>query len=308
VRGRGQTATPGRGYAISGRGLILLSPDDLTVGDRVWVEVDLPDGRRAGGHAVVAQIAGDGGKVACFEDLSTEVRALLDGPAALVPAPPQAAPAPPGDAFVGRGVLHAMLRGLALRDRMTARHSAAVARYARELAVATGAPPAQWRLVHTAGLLHDLGKFILPDAILQAERCLTPEDWELVKRHPVASAEIVAQVPGYDGVGRAILHHHERIDGDGYPDGLRGNEIPWISRVISVADTYDAMTARDSYSPRRSVQGAVAELQRVAGTQLDALLVERFIELLKTRGVAFRHADDADFEAELAVEHSFSAG
>jgi putative nucleotidyltransferase with HDIG domain len=224
--------------------------------------------------------------------------------------PPDAAPAPapPGDAFAGRGVLNAMLRGLALRDRMTARHSAAVARYARELAAATGASAGQQRLVHTAGLLHDIGKFILPDAILQAERCLTPQEWELVKQHPVASAEIVAQVPGYDGVARAILHHHERIDGEGYPDGLRGNEIPWISRLISVADTYDAMTARDSYSPRRSVQGAVAELHRVAGTQLDAQFVERFVELLRTRGVAFHHADDADFEAELAVEHSFSAG
>ena len=78
--------------------------------------------------------------------------------------------------------------------------------------------------------------------------------------------------------------------------------------MISVADTYDAMTGRDSYSPRRSVEGAVAELQRVAGTQLDARLVESFVELLRSQGVAFHHADDADFEAELAAEHSFSAG
>jgi HD-GYP domain-containing protein (c-di-GMP phosphodiesterase class II) len=78
--------------------------------------------------------------------------------------------------------------------------------------------------------------------------------------------------------------------------------------VISVADTYDAMTVRDSYSPRRSVEGAVAELRRVAGTQLDSRLVASFVELVKTSGVAFHHADDADFEAELAAEHSFSAG
>ncbi len=247
-------------------------------------------------------------KVARVEDLSTKVRALLDGQRALVAPPADPVPALPADASAGRGVLNAVLRGLALRDRMTARHSAAVARYARELAVANGASAAQQRLVHTSGLLHDIGKFILPVSILQAERGLTAQDWELVKRHPAASAEIVAQVPGYDIVARAILHHHERLDGTGYPDGLRGNEIPWISRVISVADTYDAMTARDSYSPRRSVAGAVAELERVAGTQLDALFVERFVELLETRGVAFHHADDADFEAELAVEHSFSAG
>jgi putative nucleotidyltransferase with HDIG domain len=301
ARERGRTATPGRGYAISGRGLILLSPDDLTVGDRVWVEVDLPDGRRAGGHAVVAQIAGDGGKVACFDDLSNEVRALLDGPGVRV-VPPPTDPSP------GRGVLSTMLRGLAIRDRATALHSAAVARYARELAVATGASAAQQRLAHTAGLLHDIGKFILPDSILRADRGLTRQDWELVKRHPAASADIVAQVPGYDAVARAIRHHHERIDGAGYPDGLRGTEIPWISRLISVVDTYDAMTARDTYSPRRSVEGAVTELERVAGTQLDARFVASFVELLGSRGVIFGDADDVDFEAELAVEHSFSAG
>jgi putative nucleotidyltransferase with HDIG domain len=242
------------------------------------------------------------------DDLSAEIRALLDGPRARVAPPAHAVTAPSADACAGRGVLNAVLRGLALRDRMTARHSAAVARYARELAVATGASAVQQRLVHTSGLLHDIGKFILPDSILQAERGLTAKDWELVKDHPAASAEIVAQVPGYDVVARAILHHHERIDGGGYPDGLRGDEIPWLSRVISVADTYDAMTARDSYSPCRSVPAAVAELERVAGTQLDAPLVECFVDLLRTRGVAFHHADDADFEAELAVEHSFSAG
>lgn len=242
------------------------------------------------------------------DDVSAEIRALLDVPRARVVPPAHPVTAPSADARAGRGVLNEVLRGLALRDRMTARHSAAVARYARELAVAAGASAAQQRLVHTSGLLHDIGKFTLPDSILQAERGLTAQDWELVKRHPAASAEIVAQVPGYDVVARAILHHHERIDGSGYPDGLRGDEIPWLSRAISVADTYDAMTARDSYSPRRSVPSAVAELQRVAGTQLDPLLVECFVDLLGTRGVAFHHADDADFEAELAVEHSFSAG
>jgi putative nucleotidyltransferase with HDIG domain len=211
------------------------------------------------------------------------------------------------DEVRARRLLNALLRSLSLRDRATARHSAAVARYASELAVATGASPAQQRLVHTAGLLHDIGKFILPDSILQTKRGLSAKEWELVKRHPAASADIVSPLPGYGQVARAILHHHERIDGSGYPDNLRGNEIPWISRVISVADAYDAMTGRDSYSRLRSVDDAVTELQRVAGTQLDARLVEGFIDVVGTRGVGFRHADDSDFEAELAVEHSFAA-
>jgi len=212
------------------------------------------------------------------------------------------------DAVRARRLLNALLRSLYLRDRMTARHSAAVARYAHELAVATGASVAQQRLVHTAGLLHDIGKFILPDSILQTKRGLSAKEWELVKRHPAASADIVSHLPGYEQVAQAILHHHERIDGFGYPARLPGNEIPWISRVISVADAYDAMTGRDSYSRLRSVDDALAELQRVAGTQLDARLVETFVERLGTTSVSFSHADDADFEAELALEHSFAAG
>jgi putative nucleotidyltransferase with HDIG domain len=207
-----------------------------------------------------------------------------------------------------RRLLNALLRSLSLRDRMTALHSAAVARYARELAMVTGASAAQQRVVHTAALLHDIGKFILPDSILQSKRPLSMQEWELVKRHPAVSAEIVAHLPGYQQVARAIRHHHERVDGSGYPDGLRGNEIPWISRVISVADAYDAMTGRDSYSRLRSADDALAELQRVAGTQLDARLVEDFVVVVETRSMAFSHADDADFDFELAVEHSFAAG
>jgi putative nucleotidyltransferase with HDIG domain len=185
---------------------------------------------------------------------------------------------------------------------MTARHSAAVARYSRALAGAAGASIAQQHVVHTAGLFHDIGKFTVPDSILQTARGLSEKDWEVVRRHPAAGAKIVGQVPGYEPIARAILHHHERIDGAGYPDGLSGNDIPWISRVISVADTYDVMTARDSYNRPRPVAEAVAELRRVAGSQLDARLVSDFVELLESHGVAFRHADDAEFEAELAFE------
>jgi putative nucleotidyltransferase with HDIG domain len=186
----------------------------------------------------------------------------------------------------GRGLLDAALCSLAQRDRTMAGHSAAVAGYARELAMATGASVDQQQAVHTAGLLHDIGKVILSDSILQAKRGLSEQDWELVKRHPAAGAEIVGQVPGYELIARAILHHHERIDGTGYPYGLSGNDIPWISRVISVVDTYDVMTARDSYNRPRPVGEAVAELQRVAGSQLDAGLVGTFVELTLERRLA----------------------
>jgi HD-GYP domain-containing protein (c-di-GMP phosphodiesterase class II) len=157
-------------------------------------------------------------------------------------------------------------------------------------------------IIHTAGLFHDIGKFIFPDSILIADRRLTDEDWEIVKRHPAQGAKVVRQVDGYGPVADIILCHHERIDGKGYPRGIAGDEIPRLARMISIADTYDTMTARESYRKPVPPGEAIAELKRVAGAQLDAELVSVFVELLESRGVAFQHADDADFEAELAFE------
>jgi HD-GYP domain-containing protein (c-di-GMP phosphodiesterase class II) len=103
-------------------------------------------------------------------------------------------------------------------------------------------------------------------------------------------------------VSDIILAHHERIDGTGYPRKLKGDEIPLLSRIISVADTYDVMTARDSYRKPVSSMEAIQELRRVSGTQLDGQVVEVFIELLSGKDVRFRHGEDADFDAELALE------
>ena len=118
-------------------------------------------------------------------------------------------------------LLGALLRTLDLRDRMTARHSAAVARYSREIAAAAGLSEAEQELVHTAGLLHDIGKFVLPDRILKGDVELTEADWEEIKKHPYEGARIVSQIDGYQPVGEIVLAHHERIDGLGYPRGLQ---------------------------------------------------------------------------------------
>ena len=99
-----------------------------------------------------------------------------------------------------------------------------------------------------------------------------------------------------------ILAHHERIDGNGYPRGLAGDDIPELARIISVADTYDVMTARDSYRTPMSSYDAIVELRRVAGKQLDPRFVEVFIELLEGEDVSFRHGEEADFERELSLE------
>jgi putative nucleotidyltransferase with HDIG domain len=200
------------------------------------------------------------------------------------------------------GMLSAMLRTLDLRDQMTARHSAAVARYSRAIAQRAGFSRQEEELVHIAALLHDIGKFILPDRILKANVPLTDEDWMLIRRHPQQGARVVSSLDGYGPVAEIILAHHERIDGKGYPRGLVGDDIPELARIISVADTYDVMTARDSYRSPVSAHDAMQELRRVAGKQLDARFVEIFIELLEGKDVSFQHGEAADFEKELALE------
>jgi putative nucleotidyltransferase with HDIG domain len=199
-------------------------------------------------------------------------------------------------------LLSALLRTLDLRDRMTARHSAAVARYAREIAQASGLSEEDQEIAHTAGLLHDIGKFVLPDRILKSNARLSESDWEQIRRHPYEGARIVSQVDGYRAIGDIILAHHERPDGLGYPRGLEGDDIPEISRIIAVADVYDVLTARDTYRDPCSSFEAIAEMRRVSGSQLDARLVELFVDLLSHKDFAYRHGEDADFEAELALD------
>ncbi len=199
-------------------------------------------------------------------------------------------------------LLSALLRTLDLRDRMTARHSAAVARYSREIAAAAGLSEEEQELAHTAGLLHDIGKFILPDRILKGNVELTEADWVEIRKHPYEGARIVSQIDGYQPVGDIILAHHERLDGLGYPQSLRGDEIPMLSKVIAVADTYDVLTARDSYRQPVSTHEAINELRRSAGTQLDPNLVEILAELLVDKDLPYRHGEDADFETELALD------
>jgi putative nucleotidyltransferase with HDIG domain len=200
------------------------------------------------------------------------------------------------------GLLGTVLQTLSLRDKMTARHSAAVARYSREIARELGLSDRDQDVVHTAALLHDIGKFIFPDSILFAASKLSKEEFDIVKRHPEQGARLVARIDGYGPVAEIILAHHERIDGHGYPNGLLGEQIPLAARIISVADTYDVMTSRDSYRRPVSSREAIEELRRVSDKQLDAHVVETFVGLLEKRSVTFRHADDADFERELNLE------
>ncbi len=203
-------------------------------------------------------------------------------------------------------MLAALLRSLDIRDRMMARHSAAVARYARDIAEAAGLSYDEQSDAHTAGLLHDIGKFALPDRILKTNTRLTEEDWAVIRRHPEEGARMVAQVSGYHDIAEIILTHHERLDGTGYPNKLPPEQIPVLARIVTVADVYDVLTARTTYRKPSSSSEALTELRRVAGAQLDGHFVEVLADLLSHKDYAYRHGEDVDFETELALDRRIS--
>jgi putative nucleotidyltransferase with HDIG domain len=200
------------------------------------------------------------------------------------------------------GVLAGLLRALDTRDQRAARHAAAVARFASDMADAVGMSEQQQELAHTAGLLHDIGHFALSDRVAERGRTLTDEDWMAIQRHPELGAEMLRDLGMYGPVAEIVLAHHERIDGRGYPSGLPGEEIPEIAKIIAVAEVYDTLTAADTYRTRMSSFEALRELRRVAGSQLDAGYVEVLAGLLSGEGVEYRHADAANFDSELDME------
>jgi putative nucleotidyltransferase with HDIG domain len=204
------------------------------------------------------------------------------------------------------GVLAGLMRTLDLRDQRAARHAAAVARFARDMAKRIGMSEQEQELAHTAGLLHDIGRFALSDRVAERGRTLTEEDWMAIQRHPELGADMLKDLGMYGPVAEIILAHHERIDGRGYPKGLSAEEIPEIAKLISVAEIYDTLTASDTYRTRMSSFEALRELRRVAGSQLDERYVEVLAELLSGEGTDYRHADAADFDTELDMERRIS--
>jgi len=200
------------------------------------------------------------------------------------------------------GVLSSLVRSLDRRDGRTARHSAAVAAFARDIALACDMSKRDAELAHTAGLLHDIGRFALPDRVMERHGTLTQDDWDAIHQHPELGADLLRDLGVYGPVAQIVRAHHERIDGRGYPDRLKGDEIPEIARIVAVAEVYDTLTAEDTYRDRMTSFQAMNELRRVAGRQLDTRFVEALATLLSGRGLEYRHADTADFDTELAIE------
>ncbi|HLY47645.1 MAG TPA: diguanylate cyclase [Solirubrobacteraceae bacterium] len=169
-----------------------------------------------------------------------------------------------------------LAEALDMRDPSTARHSYTVGRYARATAVALGLAPDRVDRIHAAGVLHDLGKVGIADAILHKPGPLSDAEWVEMKRHPAIGAQILSHAGMHD-IAAWVGAHHERIDGQGYPDGLRGTQISLESRILAVADAYEAMVSERCYRAALTEEEARAELLRFAGTQFDPVVVNAFL-------------------------------
>ncbi len=172
---------------------------------------------------------------------------------------------------------------LDLRDARFANHSMAVARYCEMIGRELGLPEARIQRLRMAGTLHDIGKVGLPDSILDKPGPLSPSEWDEVRRHPEMAARILGARELSD-IRAWILARHEQLDGHGYPRGLQGDDIPLESRILAVAESYDAITSERPYRPARNQQEAIAELGRYVGTQFDGSVVDALVRALERSG------------------------
>jgi len=187
----------------------------------------------------------------------------------------------------GHGVAMALVHELAAslgkaidaKDPHTMAHSEEVAEVAKALAIALAMPRHAAQYVHVAGHLHDIGKIGVPDAILGKPGALDPAEWSCMQAHPAIGADILAPLSSLarTGIVEMVRAHHERYDGRGYPDGLRGRDIPLGARVITVADSLSAMLQTRPYRPAMGYEEAVREIVRCAGTQFDPDVVDAFL-------------------------------
>ena len=197
----------------------------------------------------------------------------------------------------GLSAIYALVSTVEAKDPCTYGHSRRVNTYAVLLAEAIGLPPEQVSRVSTAALLHDIGKIGVPDRVLNKKGKLNAEDWELVKTHPRLGATIVGNVPNLIPCVSSILHHHEKWDGSGYPEGLKGEAISLEARILAVADAYEAMSSERPYRPALDAEKVLNEMRRCAGSQFDPSLVDVFIRIIE-EGLPDRIATAERFAAE----------
>jgi HD-GYP domain-containing protein (c-di-GMP phosphodiesterase class II) len=179
-----------------------------------------------------------------------------------------------------KNMIKALLNMLEIHDEYTNDHSDNVAILARKLAIRLDLVKEDVERVYWAGITHDIGKIEISSEILNKKGKLTVEEFDKIKMHPVIGYEALSSLESLKDISEYVLHHHERIDGNGYPDGLKGDEIPYISKILTVADSWDAMTSERPYRKPLSLKNAVKQLRENTGTQFDSLIVNEFIKLL----------------------------
>ena len=193
----------------------------------------------------------------------------------------------------------ALVATLDARDQYTAGHSAAVAIYSRDIAARMGLDEEEQQKARLCGLVHDIGKIGLPAGLLEKEGPLTLEERRVMQGHSEIGERILANVDTYGDIARVVRHHHERVDGNGYPDGLTDDETPLLSRIIAVADAYNAMTSHRPYRDAMPSRVARMRLAQAVGSQFDTTVVAAFEAILATADESYRLAHRADFDFSL---------
>jgi len=181
----------------------------------------------------------------------------------------------------GLRAVHALVSAVESNDPYTYGHSRKVNTYAVALAEAIGLSTDQVANVSTAALLHDIGKIGIPDRVLNKKEKLNEKDWKAIKTHPKLGATIIRNVPHLAPCVNIVLYHHERWDGSGYPEGLKGEQIPIEARIIAIAESFDAMTSSLPYRPALPLEETIKELRKGAGLQFDPKLVDAFIRIVE---------------------------
>ncbi len=203
------------------------------------------------------------------------------------------------------GSIKALAQALEAKDEYTQGHSARVAEESVNIARYLSLSDTEIQRMWLAGYLHDIGKIGIKEAVLNKPGKLNEEEWNLIQQHPVVAGRILGPIPELSDIIDIIVHHHERYDGSGYPDGLEGNSIPLGARILAVADTYDALTSRRPYRDSLTLEEAYRILEEAAGTYLDPVIARAFLNL--KRGVKAEPLQDSiELESENVQDAKYS--
>ncbi|HET9015756.1 MAG TPA: HD domain-containing phosphohydrolase [Thermomicrobiaceae bacterium] len=206
-----------------------------------------------------------------------------------------------------RATVTSLVAAVDAKDPFTHNHSWQVAAYSRTIAEALGLPPREVELIELAGLLHDVGKIGIPDRVLQKADALNGEEWAMMRRHPELGARILGDHPALAAVVPFVLHHHERFDGHGYPDGLSGDAIPLGAAIVGLADAVDTMTSSRPYRGACSLDSAVEEVQRQSGAHFHPLAADAFLRTVDAKQITARTVRARGTTRELRLKRAIGA-